>query len=45
MNDIWRKFKRIPHVAASANMFYIVIDYKNKANMKLATSNINKKIH
>ena len=31
--------------AASASMFYIAIDYKNKANMKVAASNINIKIH
>ena len=28
-------------MAASANMFYIAIDYNNKANMKVAASNIN----
>ena len=32
-------------IAASANMFYIPIDYKKKANMKVAASNINIKIH
>ena len=32
-------------MAASANMFYIAIDYKNKTNMKVAASNINTKIH
>ena len=32
-------------MAASANMFSIVIDYKNKANMKVGTSNTNIKIH
>ena len=31
-------------MAASA-MFYIAIGYKNKANMKVAASNINIKIH
>ena len=31
-------------MAASANMFYIAIGYKNKANMKVAASNINIKI-
>ena len=31
--------------AASASMFYVTIDYKNKANMKIAASNINIKIH
>ena len=32
-------------MAASACMFYIVIDYKNKTNLKLATTNKNIKIH
>ena len=32
-------------MAASAKMFYIGISYKNKANMKVASSNINIKIH
>ena len=32
-------------MAASANTFYIAISYKNKANMKVAASNINIKIH
>ena len=32
-------------IAASVNMFYIAIGYKNKANMKEAASNINSKIH
>ena len=32
-------------MAASANMFYIAIGYKNKANMKVAASNINIKMH
>ena len=32
-------------MAASANMFYIAIDYKNKTNMKVTASNINIKIH
>ena len=32
-------------MAASANMFYISIGYKNKTNMKVAASNINIKIH
>ena len=31
-------------MAASASMFYIAIDYKNKTNMKVAGSNINIKI-
>ena len=31
-------------MAASANIFYIKIDYKNKINMKLVASNINIKI-
>ena len=32
-------------MAASVNMFYITIDYKNRANMKVAASNINIKMH
>ena len=32
-------------MAASANMFYTAIDYKNKTNMKVAASNININIH
>ena len=32
-------------MAASANMFYIAIGYKNTANMKGAASNMNIKIH
>ena len=32
-------------MTASANMFYIAIDYKNKTNMKLAASNLNINIH
>ena len=32
-------------MAGSANMFYIVIDYKNKTNMNIAASNINIRIH
>ena len=32
-------------MAASASMFYIAIDYKNKPNMKVAASNININIH
>ena len=32
-------------IAASAYMFYIAIGYKNKANMKVAASNMNIKIH
>ena len=32
-------------MAASASMFYIAIDYKIKANMKVSASNINIKIH
>ena len=32
-------------IAASASMFYIVIDDKNKTNVKDAASNINIKIH
>ena len=30
---------------ASANMFYIPINYENKKNMKVAASSINSKIH
>ena len=30
---------------ASAYIFYIAVDYKNKTDMKAATSNINIKIH
>ena len=36
MNDFWNDFKRTPLMAASANMFYIAIGYKNRANMKVA---------
>ena len=32
-------------MAASANMFFIANDYKNKANIKVAASNINIKIY
>ena len=32
-------------MAASASMFCIAIDYKNKSNVKVAASNINIKIH
>ena len=32
-------------MVASANIFCIAIGYKNKANMKVAASNINIKIH
>ena len=32
-------------IAASANMFYIAIDYKNKTYMKIEASNINIQIH
>lgn len=32
-------------MAASANMIYIAIDYKNKTNMTVATSKINIKTH
>ena len=45
MNDLWNDFRRTPHDDASASMFYIEIDYKNKTNMKVAASNINIKIH
>ena len=37
---------REPHtMAASGNVFLIAIGYKNKANMKVAASNITIKIH
>ena len=32
-------------ITASANMFYFAIDYENEPNMKVATSNVNIKIH
>ena len=32
-------------MAAPANVFYIAIKYKNKANMKVAASNRNIQIH
>ena len=32
-------------MAASANMFYVAINYKNKRNIKVAASNRNIKIH
>ena len=32
-------------MAASAIMFFIAIDYKNKVNMKVTVSNIDIKIH
>ena len=32
-------------MAASANVFFIAIGYKNKVNMKVAASNITIKIH
>ena len=32
-------------MAASASRFYIVIDYENETNMKVAASNVNIKIH
>ena len=31
--------------AASANMFYFVIDYENEPNIAVAASNVNIKIH
>ena len=34
-------FRENHTIAASANMFYIVIGYKNKADMKVAAGNIN----
>ena len=33
------------HTMAASALFYIAIGYKNKANMKVAASNINIKIH
>ena len=32
-------------MAASANMFYIEIGYKNKTNMKVTASNMKIKMH
>ena len=32
-------------MAASASMFFIAIGYKNEANIKVAASNVNIKIH
>ena len=32
-------------IAASANIFYITVGYKNKLSMKVLASNINIKIH
>ena len=32
-------------MAASASIFYIAIDYKNKTNMTVATSKLNIKTH
>ena len=32
-------------MAASARMFYIAVDYKNKPNMKVTASNINIKMY
>ena len=32
-------------MAASASMFYVVVDYKTKTNMKVAASNVNINIH
>ena len=32
-------------MAASASMLYIALDYKNEANIKVAASNVNIKIH
>ena len=32
-------------MAASATMFYVAIDRKNKPNMKIAESNMNIKMH
>ena len=38
-----KRFSRTPYLtmAASANMFYIAIDYENELNMKVAASNVN----
>ena len=32
-------------MAASANIFFITIDYKNEPNVKVAASNVNIKTH
>ena len=32
-------------MAASANIFYVAIDYKNKTYMEVAATSINMKIH
>ena len=32
-------------MAASANMFYFATDYENEPNVKVASSNVNIKIH
>ena len=45
MNDFWNDFSRTPRHGTSASMFYIVIDYENEPNMKVAASNANIKIH
>ena len=45
INDFWNDIGRTPQIAASASMFYIAIDGKNKTIMKVTASNINIKIH
>ena len=45
MNDFWSNFKRGPHDGCYAITFYIATDNKNKANVKLAATNINMKMH
>ena len=45
MNDFSNNLREHHTMAASANMFYIAIGCKNKANMKVAASNINIEIH
>ena len=45
MNDFRKDFGEYLTVTASTNMFYIAINYKNKANMKMSASNINIKMH
>ena len=44
-NDFPNHFSRVPTMAASADMFFITIDYKNKTNMKVAATNENIKMH
>ena len=49
MNDFWKDFKSFkdPHDSCfcSAHTFFIVINSKNKTNMKVAASNMNIEIH